>query len=157
MNDTDPKLSAVEQEVLLCAREGEALFHVLWGYVGVAGGPDRTEEEVRPDVIAVIRKLIDIGWVRLAEAWQDEVPPYTAQPPLGGPVVLHTLYREEQIPVEEFDRVLCEPASWEIGRDHDVILTTTAAGDDAVGRGVIDEAYAKFIRPKEGPSAGGES
>src|SRR6266545_4240475 len=73
-SDRAPRLSDVEQEVLLSAVEGDDLFHVVWGVRSVTGA-EASDEELRPETEAVIRKLIGLGWVRLARAWQDPVPP----------------------------------------------------------------------------------
>jgi len=96
--------------VLLCAVEGEDL-------------------ELRPKFDSLIRRLIALGWIRIAQAWQDEVP----------------------IQPGDFDRVLRDHRSWHGGNEYDVVLATTPEGEKAIASGVLDEAYAKIPRPKESP------
>jgi hypothetical protein len=146
-----PRLSDAEQEVLLTAKEGDNLFHVVWGYRGAAPGPEATDQELRPEVDAVIRKLIGLGWVRLARAWQDKLPPgqHNTVTVFGRAHELDTVYREESIPDDQFDAVLRDPRSWELGRPDEVILVTTGAGDTAIANGALAEAYAKFLNKNE--------
>jgi hypothetical protein len=147
-------LSAVEQEVLLSAVEGDDLFHIVWG-VRTVTGIEATDEELRPQADALIRKLIGLGWVRLARAWQDDVPPDKRETVTvaGRHVQLKTAYREESIPEEQFDEVLGDPQSWRLGRPFDVVLVTTNEGDEAVRRGVLADAYAKIFNRHD--TAGG--
>ena len=153
-----PRLSDVEQEVLLSAVEGDDLFHIVWGARTVTRA-EASDEELRPEAEAVVRKLIGLGWVRLARAWQDPVPPGERQtvtlPGFGQTVELQTAYREEPIPPEQFDEVLRDPRSWGLTEPSLVILVTTNEGDAAVASGVLAEAYDKIYKKNElrnGPS-----
>jgi hypothetical protein len=136
-----PRLKEDEQEVLLCANEREDLFHVVWG---LRRG-DATDEELRPRADAIIRKLIGLGWVRLARAWQDKLPPGEHQMAMivGRAWEIDNVYREEAIAPEEFDALLRDPRSWDL-EDMRVVLVPTDEGDEAIANGVLDEAYAKF-------------
>jgi hypothetical protein len=141
-----PRLNEAEQEVLLAATEGEDLFHVVWGLRGVVHGAG-TDDELRPQADAVIRKLIGLGWVRLARTWQDKLPPgeHNTVTIMGRTEELDSVYREEPIPSEQFDAVLRDADSWGL-REPEVVLLTTDEGERAIANGVLAEAYAKFLK-----------
>jgi len=144
-----PRLDDAEQEVLLCAVEGTDLFHIVWSFR--EDGSSETDEQLRPKAEAVIRKLIELGWVRLAEAWQDKLPPgqHKTVTVAGRRMELASVYREERISADRFDEVLRDPNSWALNRPYEVVLVTTDEGDEAVKAGVLDEAYAKFLGKRD--------
>ena len=147
-----PRLSEAEQEVLLAATEGEDLFHIVWGLRGVVHG-EATDEELRPQADALIRKLIGLGWVRLARAWQDKLPPgqHNTVTILGRSEELDRVYHEEPIPTEQFDAVLLDPRSWGLDPP-EVVLVTTDEGDRAIADGVLSGGVRQIPQEERGVS-----
>jgi hypothetical protein len=143
------RLSAAEQEVLLCAVEDESLFHVMWGVRPILDRSAGTDLELRADTAALVRKLIDMGWIRLAQRWSDKAPPGTLTPEIFGQrYTVDSIARYEPIALEEFDRVLRDPSAWGLDGPYDVVLELTPEGGRAVERGALVDAYAKITGPK---------
>jgi hypothetical protein len=107
---------------------------------------DQTDEELRPHADAVIRKLIGLGWVRLARARQDKVPPgqHNTVTILGRTETLERLSRRVTT-AGGVRRRPARPRSWDLNQP-EVVLATTDEGDRATASGVLSEAHAKFVK-----------